>query len=218
MNKSDIFSLSFLFDIRVCLYYFDQYDAICGHGSLSKRSKKKKRGSKKNRRGEQPQNYIVSCINHPFFPSIDSHESMKITICLLISLLIIKVQSSSYVYTYDHDTDDDDDEQCCLVRLGEQFCLAKPLTRSLIQVKKDCQRIEANDKKKDYLKKIVRRLNAVQSDKIGEKILIQLKDPLEKNILDNDLLCLSTTTNNIDLEKCYVKLPKKKEKPKKSGE
>ena len=130
-------------------------------------------------------------------------------------LCVIRVQSSSsYVYTYDHA--DDGDEQCCLVRVGEQFCLAKPLTRSLIQVKKDCQRLEADDKKKDYLKKIVRRLNVEQSDKVGEKILIQLKDPLDKTILSNDLLCLTTTTNNIDLEKCYVKLAKKEEKkPKK---
>ena len=137
-------------------------------------------------------------------------------ICWLFLLLIIEVQSSSYVYTYNH-ADDVGDEQCCLVRLDEQFCLAKPLTRSLIQVKKDCQRIEANDKKKDYLKKIVRRLNVERSDKVGEKILIQLKNPLEKTILNNDLLCLSISTNNIDLEKCYVKLAEK-EKKKKSSE
>lgn len=134
---------------------------------------------------------------------------MHISSALILLLLVIKVQSNYYVYTYDHG---DDDEHCCLVRIGEQFCLGKPLTRSLIQVKKDCQRFEANDKKKDYLKKIIRRLNVERSDKVGEKILIQLKDPLEKVFLNNDLLCLSTTTNHIDLEKCFVKLDRKEKK------
>lgn len=131
---------------------------------------------------------------------------MHLSSAWILLLLVIKVQSSFYVYTYDHD---DDDEHCCLVRLGEQFCLGKALTRSLIQVKKDCQRFEANDKKKDYLKKIVRRLNIERSEKIGEKILIELKNPLEKDFLTDDLLCLSTTTNNINLDKCHVKLARK---------
>jgi hypothetical protein len=124
---------------------------------------------------------------------------------IVLFSFVIKIESSYYVYTYDDgQSDDDDDEHCCLVRLGEKFCLAKPLTRSLVQVNKECQRLGANEKHKNYLNQIVRRLNVETSKKFDEKILIQLKNPLEKNLLNDDLVCLSVANNNIDLEKCYV--------------
>ncbi len=129
---------------------------------------------------------------------------------LVVLLFIIKVESSYYVYTYDDGISDD--EHCCLGRIGEDFCLAKPLTRSLVQVNKECQRLGANEKNKNYLNKIVRRLDVETSHKIDNQILLQLEKPLEKTILNNDLLCLSATNNNIDLEKCYVEVTVDKRK------
>jgi len=128
----------------------------------------------------------------------------------ILLIFILTVESNYYVYTYDDVTGDD--EHCCLVRLGENFCLAKPLTRSLVQVNKESQRLDANKKNKNYLNKIVRRLNIESSHKIDDKILLQLKKPLEKTILNNDLLCLAATNNNLDLETCYVQLPAVKQK------
>lgn len=131
-----------------------------------------------------------------------------ISFLLLISLLTI--ESSYYAYTYDDGVGDD--EHCCLVRLGEDFCLAKPLTRSLLQVNKQCQRLDNSEKNKNYLNKIVRRLDIESSKKVGDKILLQLKKSLEKPILNNDLLCLATAHNNINLEKCYVEVAAVKQK------
>jgi hypothetical protein len=146
-------------------------------------------------------------------------QNMRPFICMFAVVLcafVIKVESSYYVYTYDDaESDDDDDEHCCLVRLGENFCLAKPLTRSLVQVDKECQRLGANEKNKNYLNKIIRRLNADTSDKLNDKILIHLKNPIEKDLLDDDLLCLSIeNNNNIDLEKCFVELTVKQSRKK----
>jgi hypothetical protein len=131
---------------------------------------------------------------------------------VVVFVFVIKIESSYYVYTYDDGRSDD--ERCCLVRLGEKFCLAKPLTRSLVQVNKECQRLGANEKNKNYLNKIIRRLNVNTSEKLNDKILIHLKDSLEKDLLDDDLVCLSTENNNIDLEKCYVEFIVKQSKEK----
>jgi len=130
----------------------------------------------------------------------------------LLLISVIKVESNYYAYTYD-DGIDDDNEHCCLVRLDEEFCLAKPLTRSLLQVNKQCQQLDATKNKQNYLNKIVRRLNVESSKKIGDKILLELKKPIEKSILNQDLLCLATNNNNINLEKCYVEfIPIKQKK------
>lgn len=136
--------------------------------------------------------------------------SLIYMIGILLLIFILPIESNYYVYTYDDGTGDD--EHCCLVRLGEKFCLAKPLTRSLVQVNKECQQLDGNEKNKNYLNKIVRRLNVETSKKLGDKILLQLQTPLEKKILNNDLLCLASNNNNIDLEKCYVELTVNKQK------
>ncbi|CAF3697041.1 unnamed protein product [Rotaria sp. Silwood1] len=141
-------------------------------------------------------------------------QAFMFAISIILLVFIQRVESTYYVYTYDDGIGND--EHCCLVRLGENFCVAKPLTRSLLQVNKACQRLGINEKTTNDLNKIVRRLNVEKSEKIGDKILLQLQTPLDKNILKNDLLCLSSTTNNINLEKCFVELadeqPKKKNK------
>jgi len=129
----------------------------------------------------------------------------------LLLIFILPIESNYYAYTYDDGTGGDD-EHCCLVRLGEKFCLAKPLTRSLLQVDKKCQRLGVNEKNKNYLNKIVRRLNVETSEKVDKKILLELQKPLEGDILKDDLLCLAAANNNIDLEKCYVQLAVVKQK------
>ena len=119
-------------------------------------------------------------------------------------VLILTIESVYLAYTYNDGTSDN--ENCCLVRLHDKFCLATPLTRSLIQVNTQCDRLGANENNKKYLNKIVRRLNVEISQKLGDKILLELKTPLEKDILKDDLLCLASANNNINLEKCYVEL------------
>jgi len=123
---------------------------------------------------------------------------------ILLLIFILPIESNYYVYTYDDDNSGD--EHCCLVRLGEKFCLAQPLTRSLLEVNKKCQQLGINEKNKNYLNKIVRRLNVETSTKVDNKIILELQKPLEEDLLKNDLLCLSADNNNIDLGKCYVQL------------
>lgn len=193
MNKPDFFAL-------LSLMHF-----ICGHGCMSKRERKKIE-----RTASAAKLYRYSLTFFFLFSYLlkSITQNMPPFIYLFAIVLfsfVIKIESSYYVYTYDDgQSDDDDDEHCCLVRLGEKFCLAKPLTRSLVQVNKECQRLGANEKDKNYLNQIVRRLNVETSKKFDEKILIQLKNPLEKNLLNDDLVCLSAANNNINLEKCYV--------------
>jgi hypothetical protein len=134
---------------------------------------------------------------------------------IILIVFILRIESAHHTFTYNDGVGDD--EHCCLVRIDERFCLAKPLTSSLVQVKKECQRFGPNEKRKSYLNKIVRRLDVSTTQKIGDKILVELETPLEKNILENDLLCLSEENNNINLEKCYIQLPAiKTEKSKKT--
>ncbi|CAF1113867.1 unnamed protein product [Rotaria sordida] len=133
---------------------------------------------------------------------------------IILLIFILRVESTYHVYTYDNGVGDD--EHCCFVRLGSNFCLAKPLTRSLLQANQECQRLGINGKNKNDLNKIVRRLNVEKSDKVGNKIIIQLKTPLDKNILKNDLLCLSSTNNNnINLEKCFIEVADDQQQKKK---
>jgi uncharacterized membrane protein YheB (UPF0754 family) len=92
--------------------------------------------------------------------------------------------------------------------------LATPITRSLVQVNKQChltdghKRYRSQGKKRNnkYLDQLSRRLNVQASYEIGDKILIELKESLEKDMLKNDLICLSSTHNNVNLEKCHVQL------------
>ncbi|CAF1142863.1 unnamed protein product [Adineta ricciae] len=130
----------------------------------------------------------------------------SVYLCGICSLILIgAVQSSYNVFTYKGD-DGDDDEHCCLVQLDDKFCLAQVLTNSLIQVDRDCQRLNANEKSKTYLSKVVRRLTVESSEKVGDQILIELEKPLDGDILQKDLLCLTTenNNNNINLQKCYI--------------
>ncbi|CAM4918191.1 unnamed protein product [Rotaria socialis] len=133
---------------------------------------------------------------------------------ITVLVLIFTVESVYYAYTYDDGFGGE--EHCCLVRTRETFCMAKPITRSLIQVKKQCHRMDGpkhhrgpggKNRKNQYLDKIIRRLDVKSTHEIGDKILIELKHPLEKKMLDNDLMCLKSTSNEkIDLEKCHVEL------------
>lgn len=141
---------------------------------------------------------------------------MKSTLFFVsISLLLTLegVESAYYVYTYDNDGNGD--EKCCFVRKDDNFCLAKPLTRSLLQANKECQRLDPTGNNKQYLNQVVRRLDIEKSQKVDDEILIELKAPLEENVLQNDLVCLSPkNTNNINLDKCVVELAPNENKKK----
>ncbi|CAF5175414.1 unnamed protein product, partial [Rotaria magnacalcarata] len=131
-----------------------------------------------------------------------------------VLVLILTVESVYYAYTYDDGFGGE--EHCCLVRTSETFCMAKPITRSLIHVKKQCHRIDGpkhhhgsggKNKKDQYLDKIMHRLDVKSTHEIGDRILIELKNPLEKEMLDKDLMCLKSTSNQkINFEKCHVEL------------
>ena len=131
---------------------------------------------------------------------------------ILLLVLIQTVQSVYNVYSYDDGKSGE--EHCCLVRVHENFCLAKPITRSLIQVNKQChkfggrkhRRVGGKKKNNKYLDIISRRLHVKSTHEVGDKILIELKKPLEKNMIKNDLACLTSTNDNINLNKCYVEV------------
>lgn len=136
-------------------------------------------------------------------------------ICISITLLVFTLTVESVYNPFLYDDGHDGEEHCCLVRVRENFCLATPITRSLIQVnQKQC--MESNRPKQgrfsrrkelnENLKKISRRLNVQTIQEINDKIFIELQKPLEKNIIEHDLICLTSTNNNINLEKCYVEL------------
>jgi hypothetical protein len=134
------------------------------------------------------------------------------SVSIILLVLVVSVQSIFHVYTYDDEHGNE--EHCCLVRVRDQFCLATPITRSLIQVNKQCHQTaqrkhhrgvskRRNDK---YLDQISRRLIVQSVKEMDDKILIGLKTPLDKTILDRDLVCLASTKNNIDLDKCSIEL------------
>jgi hypothetical protein len=126
--------------------------------------------------------------------------------------LILTIESVYNPYLYDDGHGGE--EHCCLVRVRENFCMATPITRSLIQVDKQCEqsskskhrRSSRRNRNNAYIDKISRRLNVQNVHEDEEKIFIELQKPLEKNILQNDLICLTSMNNNIDLETCYVEL------------
>ena len=123
-----------------------------------------------------------------------------LSVLIGLTLVAVSVQSTYYAYTYDNGAD----ENCCVVRLKDDFCLATPLTRSLLQLNKQCHSLDAQGKNKKYLDKIVQRLDVDASHKIAGQILVQLKAPLNGDIVADDLLCLSPANNHIDLEKCHL--------------
>ena len=138
---------------------------------------------------------------------------------LLLLFFVPKIQGKYQVYTYDNAKTGDTTERCCFVHIDDSFCLAQPLTRSLVQVRKECQRLNVNDNTKNYLINIVRRLDVQTTEKIGGKILLELSNPMEQTVLKNDLLCLSSTTmNHIDLDKCFVQTQSKQSKSKNETE
>jgi hypothetical protein len=138
--------------------------------------------------------------------------SSLVFISITLLVLILTVESAYNAYLYDNGNGDD--EHCCLARINQGLCLATPITRSLIQVDKQCHRHDrlkyhryGESKRKDhYLNKITRRLNVQSSEEIGDKILLELKTPLEKNMIQNDLVCLTSTNKDINLEKCHLEL------------
>jgi len=140
--------------------------------------------------------------------------SSSFLFCISITLLVLTLTVESVYNPYLYDDGNGGEEHCCLVRVRENFCLATPITRSLIQVNQQCgqfnrpkrRRLVGKKENNEYLDKISRRLNVQTVQEIDDKILIELQKPLEKNILENDLICLTSTNNNINLEKCHVEL------------
>ncbi|CAF3557538.1 unnamed protein product [Rotaria sordida] len=131
-----------------------------------------------------------------------------------ITLLVLILTVESVYYAYSYDDGNNNEEHCCLVRVHEKFCIARPITRSLVQVNKRCHRVDRSqhhrfgrkNRNEQYLDKILRRLNVQTSQEVGDKILIELQTPLEKKVLDNDLICLQSTNKNMNLDKCYVEI------------
>lgn len=116
---------------------------------------------------------------------------------------ILVVECIYYPYLYD-DTQGGQ-EHCCLVRVREKFCKATPITRSLIQVTKQCSRF--GRKNHDYLDQITQRLNVGKMYENDEKIFLELEKPLPQNILENDLICLkSNQPNRIDFDQCHLEM------------
>jgi len=134
----------------------------------------------------------------------------RISITLLVLTITVKSVYNPYLY----DDGNGGKEHCCLVRVRENLCFATPITRSLIQANKQCGRFDRHKDRQfgrkkeinEYLDKISRRLDVQTVQEMDDKILIELQKPLEKNILDNDLICLTSTNNKINLEKCHVEL------------
>ncbi|CAF1679622.1 unnamed protein product, partial [Didymodactylos carnosus] len=83
-------------------------------------------------------------------------------------------------------------------------------TRRLIQVNYDCGKSTNRFGKRvnnlKYLKQINRRLRVQKSFSVGEKTLLELKEVLPKDILDNDLVCLSSKNSSISLAQCHIEL------------
>jgi len=143
-----------------------------------------------------------------------ANMSSSFLFCISITLLVLTITVKSVYNPYLYDDGNGGEEHCCLVRVRENFCFATPITRSLIQVNQQCDRFDRHKNRRfgrkketnEYLDKISRRLDIQTVQEVGDKILIELQKPLEKTILDNDLICLTSTNNNINLEKCHVEL------------
>ncbi|CAF0831940.1 unnamed protein product [Rotaria sp. Silwood1] len=133
---------------------------------------------------------------------------------LSITLLVLILTVESVYYAYSYEDGNNNEEHCCLARVHKNFCVARPITRSLVQVNKQCHRFDRSqhhrygrkNRNEKYLDKIVSRLNVQTSQEVGDNILIELKKPLEKKILENDLICLTSTNKNMNFDKCYVEI------------
>lgn len=140
--------------------------------------------------------------------------SYSFLFCISATLLVLTLTVESVYNPFLYDDGHGGEEHCCLVRVREKFCWATPITRSLIQVNQQCSRFQRsrhhrhgeNKEMNNYLGKISRRLNVQKIQEIDDKIFIELQKPLDKNITENDLICLTSTNNNVNLEKCYVEL------------
>ena len=101
-----------------------------------------------------------------------------------------------------------------MVRLRDQFCLATPITRSLVQASKQCHRFGPHHGRRSSgrkqserdLNQISRRLSVQAVHEMDDRILLELKTPLTENMVSDDLICLTSNQNNIDLEKCFIEL------------
>ncbi|CAF1077847.1 unnamed protein product [Adineta steineri] len=142
---------------------------------------------------------------------MSSSSLFYISITLLV--LILPVASVYNVYSYDDGHGGE--EHCCVARIRENLCLATPITRSLVQVNKQCHRFDGPNKrhrygekrnKNEYLEKISRRLDIQSSEEIGDKILLELKKPLDTHMVQKDLVCLASKTHDINFEKCHMEL------------
>jgi hypothetical protein len=144
-----------------------------------------------------------------------STSTVYITSLITLLVLILTVESIYHVYMYDDGHGHD--EHCCLVRVRDKFCLATPITRSLIQVNKQCHRLNSVKRRRNgrarssskkstdnYFDRISRRLNIKSTRQFNDKILLELRTPLPSAILKRDLVCLATTNNNLNLGKCYI--------------
>jgi len=128
--------------------------------------------------------------------------------------VIETVQSATRVFTYDDGRGSD--EHCCLVRVRDQVCLATPVTRSLLQVNKQCpilagekvRRPKKNNKimNRIFLDRISRRLNIEAVREQTDHILIELQKPLDNDILNRDLVCLASTKHALNLNRCFVEI------------
>lgn len=147
---------------------------------------------------------------------MNTSSNLLFALSCILFLTILTVQS---VYTpYLYDDGKGGHEHCCIVPVHGSMCLAKPVTRSLVQVNKECNRIERSGRRRveiknnqtrdDYLDKITSRLNVKRIDENDNRIYIELQTALKKEILDNDLVCLTATDkqNTIHLDKCFVEL------------
>jgi hypothetical protein len=141
---------------------------------------------------------------------MSSYFLFGITITLLV--LTLAIESAYYPFLYDDGQGGE--EHCCLVQIRGNMCFATPVTRSLVQVNKQCGRFDrpkhrrsgGKNNNNEYIDKISRRLDIQRVDEMDDKIFIELQKPLDKHIVDNDLICLTSTENNINLEKCHVEL------------
>ena len=131
---------------------------------------------------------------------------------LALFVLIAYVQSAYYAYTYDDGHGNE--EHCCMVRIRDQFCLATPITRSLVQASKQCHRFgpqhgrrsSARKQNENDWNKISRRLSVQAVQEMDDRILLELKTPLTNEMISNDLICLASNQNNIALDKCFIEL------------
>lgn len=140
--------------------------------------------------------------------------SSYIFLILSLFILIETVQSATRVFTYDDGRGSD--EHCCLVRVRDQVCLATPVTRSLLQVNKQCpvlagekvRRPKKNNKimNRIFLDRISRRLNIEAVREQTDHILIELQKPLDSDILNRDLVCLASRKHALNLNRCFVEI------------